>query len=99
MSSEEYDRWHATLDVDDGFSPWHLLARELLEPERDLVDKRVLEIGCGRGGFAHWLSEQGASVLAADFSIVAIRKARAAFAGSTVTWVTQDVEQLGLRSE
>jgi 2-polyprenyl-3-methyl-5-hydroxy-6-metoxy-1,4-benzoquinol methylase len=97
MTSEDYDAWHAALEVDEGAStPWHVLARELLEPARDLQGKRVLEIGCGRGGFAAWLSRQGALVTAADFSPGAIKAARAHFTDSGVTWSVQDIQHIEL---
>jgi len=70
MSNESparaYDEWHSQLPVDDGSStPWHVLANQLLD-ERDLVGRTVLEIGCGRGGFAASLCRRGALVTASD---------------------------------
>ena len=69
-----YDAWHDALPVDaDTDTPWHRLLRAHLEPARDLAGRRVLEIGCGRGGFACWLAarpagERPAEIVAADFS-------------------------------
>ncbi|MGP1667802.1 MAG: SAM-dependent methyltransferase, partial [Rhodanobacter sp.] len=79
-SQASYDRWHDGLEVDAGVdSPWHIHVRRRLEPARDLQAKRVLEIGCGRGGFACWLASHAlapAEVVAADFSANAIAKGR-----------------------
>jgi 2-polyprenyl-6-hydroxyphenyl methylase/3-demethylubiquinone-9 3-methyltransferase len=71
-----YDAWHAQLGVDSAAdAPWHRLARSHLPP---LARKRVLEIGCGRGGFSAWLATQGpALVVGGDFSAAAVEKARA----------------------
>ena len=41
----------------------------------DLQDERVLEIGCGRGGFSAHLAGRGAHLTAADFSPAAVRMA------------------------
>ncbi len=69
-----YEAWHARLDVDEGADPWHHLARPHLA---GLRDARILEIGCGRGGFSAWLGRlPGVSVVAADFARSAARKAR-----------------------
>ena len=70
-AAEAYDRWHTGFGAgEDGIgAPWHELAIEQLPPLEGL---RVLEIGCGRGGFARYLAERGANVVAADFSPAAV---------------------------
>ena len=79
-AKQSYEAWHGIHDVDVGAdAPWHLLARDNL-PE--LFGRDVLEIGCGRGGFAAWLdglpeARRPASIVAADFSETAVAKARA----------------------
>jgi SAM-dependent methyltransferase len=73
---EQYDRWHSERDVADDDhhqAPWHMLASEHLG---DVAGVRVLEIGCGRGGFARYLQEKGADLVAADFSPKAVEIAR-----------------------
>jgi ubiquinone/menaquinone biosynthesis C-methylase UbiE len=73
----EYDTWHQRVfDSDpaheDADSPWYNLVLEYLVP---LKDKRVLEIACGRGGFARLLASKGAATLGADFSFAALQLA------------------------
>jgi len=78
-SRARYDQWHAIHPVDaDADAPWHRLIRARLRPERDLAGRRVLDIGCGRGGFASWLARHPAApseVVGCDFSAVAVEKA------------------------
>jgi 2-polyprenyl-3-methyl-5-hydroxy-6-metoxy-1,4-benzoquinol methylase len=94
-SSRAYDRWHSELPVDDGNStPWHILANQLLDPDRDLLGRAVLEIGCGRGGFAASLCRRGAIVTASDLSSAALEVARKAFTDLDVKWLQADVQQL-----
>lgn len=71
-----YDAWHGALAVDEGAdAPWYGLVREHLP---DLSGRSVLEVACGRGGFAVWLAQQGAAlVIGADFSRTAVAKAAA----------------------
>lgn len=69
---EIYDQCHKKLgpDGDDANAPWHQMAKRYLD---NLRDKKVLEIGCGRGGFSMYLASIGANLTAADFSAEAIR--------------------------
>ena len=56
------------------------MVQEWINVGRDLAGKRVLEIACGRGDFATWcagLPSPPALLVAADFSGVAVRLARA----------------------
>jgi 2-polyprenyl-3-methyl-5-hydroxy-6-metoxy-1,4-benzoquinol methylase len=73
-----YEAWHERYEVDEATdTPWHRLVKQHLEEQRDLEGKRVLEIGCGRGGFACWLARRTrrpAEVVAADFAETAVRK-------------------------
>jgi 2-polyprenyl-3-methyl-5-hydroxy-6-metoxy-1,4-benzoquinol methylase len=100
-SLQSYNEWHARLEVDhDASSPWHLLIRKCLDPERDLASKRVLEIGCGRGGFACWLAShprRPREVVAADFASVAVAKGEkfAAERGITgISWRVGNIQDL-----
>src|SRR5262249_36008587 len=102
QAKEAYESWHARLDIDyENDTPWHRLLRSHLNSERDLADKRVLEIGCGRGDFTCWLARQQFrphEIVAADFAHTAVNKGRA-FASqhklSGVTWEVQDIQALG----
>ena len=98
---DAYDAWHKRHEVDaEADSPWHQMIKARLEPERDITGRRILEIGCGRGGFACWLARHPASpaeVVAADFSPAAIAKAEqfAAAQGITrLTWAIADIQKL-----
>ena len=75
----EYDVWHqrifeANPGHDDAESPWYRLVREHLGSVAGL---RVLEVACGRGGLIATLSKAGAQVTGCDFSMAALRAARA----------------------
>lgn len=70
-AKELYDTWHGELgQIEDNCdSPWHQMAKQHLN---DLNGLRVLEIGCGRGGFSKYLAAHGANLIAADFSDTAV---------------------------
>lgn len=96
-----YDAWHARHPVDaDADAPWHRMIRRALDPARDLLGRRVLDIGCGRGGFACWLGRHPATpaeVVGCDFSPVAVEMAAAfAFArgAANVRFESADIQRL-----
>jgi SAM-dependent methyltransferase len=97
---DAYETWHEQLGIDiECKEPWHTLVKTHLDAGHDLTGKRILEIGCGRGGFACWLSLQPAqpfSITAADFSSMAVRKAQAFAAerGITVKWEVMDIQRI-----
>src|SRR5262249_33438303 len=99
-SKTAYEDWHSRLQVDDlANTPWHQLIREHMGAQ-DLAGKRVLEIGCGRGGFACWMARQRpgpSQIVAADFSFTAVQKGRQ-FASenglSRIAWEVMDIEAI-----
>lgn len=74
-----YDKWHESLDASSTVAePWYELVRQRLRPE-DVAGRRILEVACGRGGFACWLAASPSApeaVVAADYSSVAVEKGR-----------------------
>ena len=98
-----YDAWHDAHGVDeDVATPWHLMVRRELDEERDIAGRTVLEIGCGRGGFACWLARRERAprlVHAADFSQAAVEKGRA-FASAHgidgIDWRVEDIQDIRL---
>jgi ubiquinone/menaquinone biosynthesis C-methylase UbiE len=98
-----YDAWHASLaDADALDTPWHRLVRDAIDPERDIANRRVLEIACGRGDFAAWCSSletPPATLVAADFSASAVGRARERLRGSSrVRLLQADAQAMGLAS-
>jgi 2-polyprenyl-3-methyl-5-hydroxy-6-metoxy-1,4-benzoquinol methylase len=100
-AKREYDAWHARHAVDEeADAPWHLLVRRHLRPEIDLAGRRVLEIGCGRGGFSCWLAGQSkppCELTAADFSDTAVTMGREFGRRKcldNITWRVADIQEL-----
>ncbi len=96
-----YDAWHAAHEADPAASaPWYGLVKARVRPDLDLAGRRVLEIGCGLGGFACWLARhpaRPAEVVAADFSPTAVGKAAALATREGVTgarFVVADILRL-----
>lgn len=100
-AKDQYNEWHGRYDVDrDADTPWHRLVLAHLDPDRDLNGKRVMEIACGRGGFAVCLMRMGTPpprLVAADFSSSAVAKGRA-FAQETamgsIGWEVADAQAI-----
>ena len=98
---EAYDEWHDRHEVDvSADAPWHKTIRQRLRFETDIKDKKILEIGCGRGGFSCWLATQNPKperVFAADFSPVAVEKGRQFSQQKgidNIEWMVRDIENL-----
>lgn len=75
-AKELYDIWHEEIshrEEDHTNGPWHIMAKRYLG---NVQGKRVLEIGCGRGGFSKYLVECGSDLVAADFSPAAVAIAK-----------------------
>lgn len=76
--AKQYDEWHSRVfegesNHADEESPWYRL---LLEYLPRVSGMRILEVACGRGGFANLLASRGAVVCGVDFSESALRIAR-----------------------
>jgi len=101
-AKEQYNEWHMRYAVDRAAdTPWHQLVLAHLDPVRDLHGKRVMEIACGRGGFAVRLMRMGtpspSSLVAADFSTSAVAKGRAfaqEVAVEAIRWEVADAQAL-----
>lgn len=100
-AKDAYETWHGEFEVDENTdAPWHRLVKQKLDANRDLSGKRVLEIGCGRGGFSCWLRsqpQQADEIVAVDFAATAVQKGRlyAAQRGLTgITWEVGDIEAI-----
>lgn len=82
---------------DHASAPWHRMAILNLG---DVRGKRVLEIGCGRGGFSGYLAAQGAQLTAADFSDEAVAIARRALSSEpNVDVMVADIENIPFPDE
>ncbi len=100
-AKKAYETWHDHLAVDQlADTPWHKMVKKYLSAPSDLAGKRVLEIGCGRGGFACWLATQDPApkrIVAADFSNTAVQKGRL-FAARTellsIDWEVMDIQAI-----
>jgi ubiquinone/menaquinone biosynthesis C-methylase UbiE len=94
---EGYDRWSAIYDGDHN----PLVALEQPHVERMLGDVRglrIADVGAGTGRHAVRLANEGASVVALDFSTGMIARARAKQGGTQVRFVMADcVKSLPLR--
>lgn len=95
MSAIDWDMHYKS-----GQPPWEngLPSEELrrIIAEQIIRPCRVVELGCGTGINAIWLSQQGFDVTAVDFSSLAIERAtrRAAETNETVRFVRSDVLDL-----
>lgn len=90
-----YNEWHDRYDVDRGdATPWHRLVLSHIDPERDLRGKRVIEVACGRGGFAAKLSALTAPaprLVAGDLSSAAVSKGKASADRAPLGWIGWEV--------
>jgi ubiquinone/menaquinone biosynthesis C-methylase UbiE len=92
-----YDEWHRSLDhegADATLAPWHAAAVPHIGNPAGLD---ILEIGCGRGGFARWIIGRAARRLVfADFSPAAVDVARRDLAARdpSAEFMVADIERL-----
>lgn len=106
MNREEvlrnYDQWHVIMSQSEENDvlnlPWYKTAIELLP---DLSNKRIIEVGCGRGVFANYLALRypTAEVVAVDFSSQAIQIAKVNYANqNNLQFHVGDAEALPFES-
>lgn len=93
-SQSKLDRFNRLYET--GETPWELNRpdKHLIQWVRDwpITPCKTLDIGCGRGVNAIWLSEQGFEVTGADFSGLAVGQARenAIKAGRSIRFLELD---------
>jgi SAM-dependent methyltransferase len=89
MNRAEWDRRYAGSDLLWTERPNRFLVAEIA----DLAPGRALDLACGEGRNAVWLTELGWRVTGVDFSEVAVEKAHrlAALRGVEVDWVVEDL--------
>lgn len=76
------------------------LVRKLVQGIGDVRGLSVIDVGCGEGKNAVWLSEQGALVRAIDISEFALENARKAWPmAKGITWELADVRGMRLPNE
>ena len=103
---EKYEQWHSQLSVDvDIDTPWHNWVAAMIAKDPDFTGARVLEIGCGRGGFSLWMASHDPGpeqIVAADYSGVAVRMGAKLASEEGVTdiqWHEADIQQLPFADE
>lgn len=106
-----YEAWHDGLPFSEAAeTPWFTMVRRHLDPARDLEDRVVLEVGCGRGELSWWLAGRPRPprrVIAGDLSMTAVHKGAtrggtlggpaATTAGTAaIAWQVVDISRLAL---
>jgi len=101
--SHVYNKWHNDVhggeDREEFFlEEWH---RNALSLAPELGGLKILEVGCGVGDFAIYLSSLNADVIAVDFSETAIKmaKQKAEYHRSDVEFQVADAELLPFSDE
>src|SRR5437763_1840999 len=102
----KYEEWHRGMAEQEhskigSLHSWHRVAARFLV---DCSNRRILEVGCGRGDFAIWLAEHltNSEITGIDFSEVAVTTALTRVADSSarsllrssVAFETGDAEAL-----
>ena len=104
---QAYEIWHDKVGPDQPVAdtPWHRLLEAHLDLSRDLSGKRVLEIGCGRGGFTCWLNRNSPqpppNIAAVDYALTAVKRARSlarALGCAHITWEVGDIQAMAHRT-
>lgn len=99
MSStdHQYNQWHSgQTTTDDLNTRWHRFVLSQLSSHA-LTGKRILEIGCGRGGLSKHivsLSPGIKNIMACDYSEAAIAIARGKHTHKSISWKKEDIMSL-----
>lgn len=97
-----YNEWHSDhVKEDDTTTIWYQFVLKSLDFETDINEKDILEIGCGRGGFASYLAGKSSAetkITASDFSDFAIDQARQRFSDVKIEWRKEDIQKLSFKN-
>jgi ubiquinone/menaquinone biosynthesis C-methylase UbiE len=99
---KQYDNWHQQYArEDDTQSVWHSFVKKSVRGTDHLHNKRIMEIGCGRGGLSSYLSEltsNSSEIYACDFSEDGLKIAKERFkAKPQINWIQQDIQSLSFK--
>lgn len=93
----DYNTWHTLHNAENDIdTPWHNFVKKVLSV-KDINEKCVLEIGCGRGGFSHYIVFKYPAIkllYACDYSESALEIGRAKFGTSKISWQHEDIQRL-----
>src|SRR5262245_14594222 len=88
------DDWIAHADAND-YRNFYLMPR-MLAMVGDVAGARVLDLGCGEGGYSRALAQKGAQVIGVDGSdrMIAVARERAAVAGIGARFAAANANEL-----
>ena len=102
---ENYNQWHQKYAAeDDTGSEWHLFVKKHISINRDVKGAKVLEIGCGRGGFSNYLAGLSPALnkmYACDYSETAIDIGKSKFGthNGKIIWAKEDIQNLSFEDD
>jgi ubiquinone/menaquinone biosynthesis C-methylase UbiE len=90
--ASDYDDWAETYDEVQNLTR-DLAGEALRQVELKLAGRRIVEVGCGTGRNTEWLRTQAGStnIVAMDFSVEMLAKAKARVSQPSVRFVQHDV--------
>lgn len=91
-AAQQYDTYFSFSEIGKAQRErvYHFLQEQLLSKDEKL---HILELNCGTGEDAHYLTQQGHTVLATDISEGMIAQARQKF-GDTISFTVQDINTI-----